>query len=68
MLASGSLPSNIKERGFMQNTISYKTIFGSIVMQLNQKENERRNKEKRKKIIKEEKELFEMIDDYIEQA
>lgn len=52
----------------MQNTISYKTIFGSIVMQLNQKENERRNKEKRKKIIKEEKELFEMIDDYIEQA
>ncbi len=60
-------PQN-KERRFMQNTISYKTIFGSVVMQLNQKENERRNKEKRKKIIKKEKELFEMIDDYIEQA
>lgn len=52
----------------MQNAISYKTIFGSVVMQLNQKENERRNKEKRKKMIKKEKELFEMIDDYIEQA
>ena len=58
----------------MQETISYKTIFGPIVMNLLENSNEWKVRQESKAGIdeaeehKSEDELFEIIDDYIEQA
>lgn len=48
--------------------IDYKTIFGSYVMNLYKKEKDRRTSEQKKVAQRHEKELFQMIDDYVEQA
>lgn len=52
----------------MQQSISYKTIFGACVMNLYKKENDRRTSEQRCAARQREKELFQMVDDYVEQA
>ena len=58
----------------MQKTICYKTIFGPIVMNLRQNGKERKVSENNKTGVNEdieskaEMELFEIVDDYIEQA
>ena len=52
----------------MQQTISYETIFGACVMNLFKKENDQRTNEQKNAAQRREKELFQMIDDYVEQA
>lgn len=52
----------------MQQNISYKTIFGACVMNLCRKENDRRTSEQRRAAQRREAELFQMVDDYVEQA
>jgi hypothetical protein len=50
----------------MQQAIDYSTLFGRVVMQINKMEDQKRRKEEAKH--EKETDLFEMIDDYIEQA
>lgn len=50
----------------MQQSINYKTIFGACVMNLNKQD--RRSSEQKKAAKRRETELFQMIDDYVEQA
>lgn len=52
----------------MQNTICFETIFGACVMNLYKKENDKRTKEQKNAAQHREEELFQMIDDYVEQA
>lgn len=52
----------------MKQSISYQTIFGSCVMNLYKKEQDKRSREQKNEAKNKEKELFEMIDDYVEQA
>lgn len=52
----------------MKQSISYQTIFGACVMNLYKKEQDKRSREQKNEAKNKEKELFEMIDDYVEQA
>lgn len=52
----------------MQQTICFETIFGACVMNLYKKENDKRTKEQKNAAQRKERELFQMIDDYVEQA
>ena len=48
--------------------ISYKIIFGTCIMNLYKKERDRRSSEQKNAAQRREKELFQMVDDYVEQA
>lgn len=52
----------------MKQSISYQTIFGACVMNLYKNEQDKRSREQKNEAKNREKELFEMIDDYVEQA
>ena len=52
----------------MKQSIRYQTIFGACVMNLYKKEQDKRSREQKNEAKNREKELFEMIDDYVEQA
>ncbi len=52
----------------MQKSINYKTLFGPCIMNQYRKQENERYSEKHKIEKLREKELFQIIDDYIEQA